>query len=271
MVKSSKKYWTVGEIDATGVRGPHEVELKNISKAKYHTFLNIDRKTLAKIVKEDLGGKFENIGFDEDWTITLEMFPEVNIHLSYTYYGKEFGDEIEAEFKFLFSGDRVFWVPGEDSATYIDIIIDFLEMKINGEKPFEKNYKTKTELLRKVLVQRNEPFKLLMERDKEKLSSFLGAKVWKTAEGWKIIRESFPEIFIEIIWDIKNGLDISFSGNQLPNNINSYHIELVGIFTINHILRYITLQYQNKDLPEICFIMFSRYFTKLNKWDHRRR
>jgi len=270
MVDTSKKYWTVGEIDATGVRGPHEIELRNISRAKYHLFLNTNKRNLKKIIEEEIGGTLGTIGFNEDWTITLEMFPEVLIHLAYTYFGKEFGDEYEAEFKFLFSGDRAYWIPGEDSATYIDIIMDFLEEKIKGKEPFEKKYDIKTDLMKKVLTQRNEPFKMLKDNDREKLSTFLGAKVWKTTEGWRIRREVFPDIFIEIVWDVQNGLDISFSGIKLSKNISSYHIELIGIFMINHILRYITIHNESKDLPEICYIMFSRYYTKLKDWDHRR-
>ena len=94
-----------------------------------------------KIVDEDLGAKIENIGFNEDWTITIEMFPEVNIHMSYSYFGDEFGDSVdEAEFKFYFSGQRVYWVPGEDSATFIDIVMDFIEGRIKNKTPFEKEY-----------------------------------------------------------------------------------------------------------------------------------
>ena len=270
MSHQRQKYWTVGEIDATGVRGPHEVELRNISRAKYPLFINIDKDYLKNVVENELGGIIRNLGFNEDWTITLEMFPEVNIHLIYTFFGNEFGDEIAGEFKFLFSGERAYWIPGEDTATYIDLIMDFLERKIKNREPFEKDFDNKTDLMRKVLLQRNEPFKLLEDTDKEKLAEFLGAKVWKTTEGWKIKKEAFPQIFIELNWD-GNELDISYSGQNLHKNISSYHIELIGIFLINHILRFITLTYNEKEIPDICFIMFSRMFTKEKNWQHRRK
>jgi hypothetical protein len=270
MIQKKLKYWTISEIDATGVRGPHEVELQNISKAKYTLFTNMEINYLKNLVEHSLGGKIENIGFNEDWTITMEMFPEVNIHLVYTYFGDEFGDDIEAEFKFLFSGERAYWIPGEDSATYIDLIMDFLERKIKNKDPFEKKFEEKTNLMRKVLIQRSEPFKFLKESDKNELSEFLGAKVWKSVDGWKLKKEVFPEIFIEISWSNQNLLDISYSGNNLYENISSYHIELIGIFIINHILRYITLTYKESNLPDICYIMFSRMFTKQKDWQHRR-
>ena len=270
MSNDKKKFMTVGQIDATGVRGPHEKELEDISKNKYAIFVDIDEELLKNIVEEDLGAKIENIGFDEDWTISIEMFPEVNIHMSFSYFGDEFGDDIEAEFKFYFSGERVYWVPGEDSATFIDIVMDFMVGRIKNKSPFETAYDKKTDLMKKVLIQREVPFSLLKADDKDRLASFLGARVWKTNEGWRIKKEIFPKIFVEIIWNNLNGLDIAFSGKKLEN-ISSYHAELVGIFIINHILRYITVNNQDKELPDICYIMFSRFYTKEKDWEHRTR
>ncbi|MFW9879607.1 MAG: hypothetical protein ACFFG0_41555, partial [Candidatus Thorarchaeota archaeon] len=157
MADNKRNYWTVGQIDATGVRGPHEKELEDISSLKCHIFKNVDMNNLKKIIEEDIGGKIENIGFSEDWAISLEMFPDVNIHIAYSYFGDEFGDGIEAEFKFYFSGEHVTWVPGEDSATYIDIVMDFIERLLKNESPFEKEYNKKTDLMKKVLTQRSDP------------------------------------------------------------------------------------------------------------------
>ena len=264
MEKKKRKFYTVGQIDATGVRGPHEKELEDISMTKYPLFIDLAEDTLRKIVSEELGANLENIGFNEDWTITIEMFPEVYIHIAYSYFGDEFGDSIEAEFKY-------YWVPGEDSATFIDIVMDFLERRIKQKDPFEKSYETKTDLMKKVLIQRNEPFNLLTEDDEVPLADFIGGKVRKMSNGWKIEREVFPEIFINLIWTEQDGLDIVFSGEKLSQNIGNYHIELVGIFTINHVLRYITINNDEKELPDICYIMFSRLFTKEKGWDHRTR
>jgi hypothetical protein len=189
--------------------------------------------------------------------------------MAFSYFGDEFGDGIEAEFKFYFSGERATWVPGEDSATYIDIIMDFIEKRLKNEEPFEKDYDNKTELMEKVLVQRNEPFNLLKEDDRKELAEFIGGKAWKTTEGWRIKREMFPQMFIELLWDNKKGLDISFSGERLTN-MSSYHAEFIGIFMINHILRFITVKNEDQELPDICYIMFSRLYTKEKNWEHRR-
>ncbi|MHA2184064.1 MAG: hypothetical protein ACXAAI_03610 [Promethearchaeota archaeon] len=271
MSNEKRKFVTVGQIDATGVRGPHEKELEDVSKSKFALFVNIDLKKLEKIVQEELGGIIENIGFNEDWTITIEMFPEVNIHMAFSYFGDEFGDGIEAEFKFFFSGEHAMWVPGEDSATYIDIVMDFIERKLKGEEPFDKNYNSKSELMEKVLLQRAEPFKFLRDDDQKELGIFIGAKVRKTINGWRIKKEIFPEFFIEILWDNDTGLDIHFEGEKLAENLDIYHTEFIGIFLLNHSLRYITEKYIDNDLPDICYIVFSRYFTTQKSWDHRTR
>ena len=38
---SKRKFWTVGQIDATGVKGPHEKELEDISEVKNSLFINL--------------------------------------------------------------------------------------------------------------------------------------------------------------------------------------------------------------------------------------
>ena len=103
-----------------------------------------------------------------------------------------------------------------------------------------------------------------------KYSLHFGANVWKLANVWHIKKEFFPEIYIEIIWDDQNGLDMKFSGENVVKSIDSYHLEFVGIFFLNHILRFITVNNISEDLPDICYIMFSRYYTKnIGKWEHR--
>jgi hypothetical protein len=148
--------------------------------------------------------------------------------------------------------------------------MDFIERQLKDKEPFEKNYNKKSDLMNKVLVQRSEPFKFLKKTDKNGLAEFIGAKVWETTNGWRIKKEFFPEMFAEIIWNQEEGLDIKFSGEKL-SNMSSYHGELIGIFIINHILRYITIQNEDESLPDICHIMFSRMFTKQKGWEHRTR
>ena len=196
------------------------------------------------------------------------MFPEVNVHLTFTYFGDEFGDDLTAEFKCFFSGDRAHLIPGEDTITYVDIIFNFMERMIQNREPFEGSYDKKSELMQKVLLQRTEPFSLLKDSDIDNLAVFLGATVWKTAEKWQIVKEVFPGISIELTYETQEKLNIAYIGEELPKKVGNYHMEFLGIFLINHILRYITLNNLDQELPDICYIMFSRMFTKEKEWDH---
>ncbi len=265
-----QKFMTIGQIDATGVTGPHEKELREICVRKAPIFRMMDIDIIENIIIKDLNGKLENIGFDEDWTITLEFFPQIKLHILYYDYGNEF-DDIKDELKILFSGERAYWIPGEDLATYIEIIMDFIEKRSKSLTSLNQNYKKKTNLMRKIIEQRKIAFKFIKEIDIKDFTQYLNAKVWKTTSGMRIKKEIFPEIFIEIIYDsVKYELDISYSGSKLIN-ISHYHIELIGTFLINHILRYIVINNQDKELPDICYMMFSRLFTKEKGWYYRRK
>ena len=262
------KYLTIGQIDATGIKGPHEKELEDIVRNKITIFKNLDINKLSGFVNKNLGGKIKNIGLDEDWTITLRLFPEVNINILYFYYGNEF-DDINAELKVLFSGERAYWIPGEDLATYIEIIMYFLERNIKNKGTVDQEYNEKSDLLLKAFEQRKSLFKFLEKENIIELKSFLGADIKKSNTEWKFKKEIFLEIFIKIIFSInEDKLDISYSGKNLKK-IEKYHIELIVIFIINHILRFVTINNQGKELPNICYMMFSRLFTKEKGWDYR--
>jgi hypothetical protein len=145
-----------------------------------------------------------------------------------------------------------------------------MERMIQNREPFEQSYDKKSELMQKVLIQRTEPFNLLKNSDVNDLAAFLGAKVWKTADKWQITKEVFPGISIELTYDAREKLNIAYTGEALSKKVGSYHMEFLGIFLINHILRYITLHNLDKEMPNICYIMFSRYYTKMKNWNHIR-
>ncbi len=265
----TRRFFTVNQIDATGAGSPHQRELEEYSANKFSLFKGLEEATLRSIVYGELGARLDNVGLNEDWTITIEFFPEAKVHISYFYYGDEFGD-VEGELKFLFSGEQVYMIPGEDMVTYTGIILDFIERRIKNQEPIDKGYGEKTELMKKILEQRKEPFNLLEKKDAEELGKFIGGEITIRGSNWNIKREVLPEIFVEVTFDKgKNMLDTSYSGKNLTK-IGRYHLELIATFTINHILRYIALRNQDKKLPTICYKMFSRLFTKEKGWNHRK-
>ncbi|MFO7796752.1 MAG: hypothetical protein ACQERB_13745 [Promethearchaeati archaeon] len=160
-----RRFLTIGQIDATGIRGPHERELIDMSKAKAPLFKDIQIDVIEEISKKDLGAMIENIGFDEEWTLTLEIFPEVNIHISYFYYGGEFGDTA-GELKFLCSGDRVYLISGKELFSYNEIIINYIERRLRNETPLSTSYNEKTQLMQKTLRKRRLALTFLNPEDK---------------------------------------------------------------------------------------------------------
>lgn len=257
------RFYVVGQIDATGSGSPHHGELEALGAAKFPLFKGLED---VRVVCGWLGARLESLGLGEDWAATLEFFPEANVHVLYYYYGDEFGD-VEGELKFLFSGERVYWIPGEDLVTFISVALDFAELRIRGGEPFDRWRGGKSELMSKILEERREPFRLLGEGDAGRLGAFLGAKVWRSGSEWRIRREVFPGVTVEVFYDGER-LDASYSGENV-DKMERYHLELLATFIINHAIRYITVENHGKtELPTICYKMFSRMFTKERGWSH---
>ncbi|MEM1658311.1 MAG: hypothetical protein QXK94_04670 [Candidatus Jordarchaeales archaeon] len=259
------RFLVVGQIDGV-VGSPHQRELEEFSAAMFPLFKDFGLERVRGVVCEALGGRFESLGLGEDWAFTLEFFPEVNVHVLYFYYGDEFGD-VEGELKFLFSGERAYWVPGEDLVTFTSIALNLLAAKLTGRESVDKGYGGKSSLMVKILEERREPFRLLKAEDSEKLGRFTGAEVLKSGSEWRVKREFFPQVFVEALY---NGevLDVSYSGRNL-SSVGSYQLELLATFLINHVIRFITAEnYGRVELPAICYKMFSRMFTRKKGWSH---
>ncbi len=102
------------------------------------------------------------------------------------------------------------------------------------------------------------------------MAEFIGGAVSLSENLWTFKKEVFLEVFIEVKYDMgEEELDLSYSGESLEK-IGSYHIELIAIFLINHIIRYITMANQDKELHDICYMMFSRLLTKEKDWVYRK-
>ncbi len=265
----SVRFYVVGQIDATGSGSPHHEELRELGASKFPLFRDLGLDGVRDVFCRWLGARLESLGLGEDWAATLEFFPEACVHVLYYYYGDEFGD-VEGELRFLFSGGRVYWIPGEDLATFISIALGFAEERVKGVEPSDWGFTGKSELMVKILEERKEPFRLLKAGDADALRDFLGAEVSKSGSLWRIKREVFPRVSVELMYDEDAGrLDASYSGEN-ASKVGRYRLELLATLTINHAIRYIAVKNQGKTtLPHICYKMFSRMFTKEKGWSHR--
>ncbi|NVM54606.1 MAG: hypothetical protein HWN66_12955 [Candidatus Helarchaeota archaeon] len=261
MSQNKKKYKTAQEIDGfTGIKSPHARELHEIGKRKVGLFVKEKKRRIKIIIEVELLGNLENLGFDEDYTLTFEFFPEVRSHLLYTNYEDEaFGG---AEAKFLFSGDWVAWVPTEDLIGLLEASLDYLEDILNDAREVYPLSPEKSDLLKQSIKQRADPFVHLKSEHLEDLASFIGGKVAQKDKSWELSKTFFQGFNIILVYDVGNRrLDIRYEGEKVIK-INNYVRDSLGIFLINHCLRFISITYPEIKMPKIVGQMFSYSYLK---------
>ncbi len=245
---------TIGEIeDVQSVSSPHEAELKELGKKWVSEFRDFGEKELDKFSRL-IGAKKENLQIDEEWAITKEFFPGVNNHISYHYYGEEFKSVGEEDqLRFLFSGERVQDVTGEDLVGLIEIKFRYIDRYLS-EKTAPK--KESQKLQEKFQEPRREALKYLDFEDDETindLASFLGSDLKQKESGVVLSKEFFPDVNIEV--ELGEGIDFIFDGENIVRFTN-YELNSLGVYVLNHIIRYISNVCENKDLPEMCRKVF---------------
>ncbi|MFX1295987.1 MAG: hypothetical protein ACFFD2_14200 [Promethearchaeota archaeon] len=264
MSENKKNYVTVQEIDGMiGIRSPHARELEDIGKLKVDLFLKNKKRQIKIIVENQLNGKINNIGFSEDYTVTFKFFPKVKAHVLFYNYENEDDNIFEgSEVKFLFSGERVMWVPTEDSISLIVIALDYLENILTDNPEVYGLKGEKSDLLKMSLEQRKEPFVNIQKKHLDDLASFVGGEVKQEDNIWKLSKIYFEGIKVIITYDMKNErLGIEYEGENLIK-INNYSRDQLGIFLINHCLRFISITYLDIKMPKIVKQMFSFSYLK---------
>lgn len=245
---------TINEIEnVKSVSSPHEKELKNFGE-KWS-------KRLRKFSKDDVDRicgllicQRDSLGMDEEWSITKEFYPEVRTHILYHFYGEEFSEIGEEDaVRFLFSGDRVKNVTGEDLAGMVEVLLNFIERFLKGESPRGgSDWKMKS----KHFESREKPFKFLKRNDLKKmkeLSDFLGSTHKKTDTGVTFHKEIFKGVEAKIV--LGKDFNIDFSGDNL-DKLTEHDLDFLSVFLINHIIRFIAIKNEEKDLPNICRKVF---------------
>ncbi len=247
---------SIGEIeDVQSVSSPHEEELKKLGGKRVGEF-----RELGKDKRDDIfrliGAKKENLKIGEEWALTKEFFPEVKTHISYHYYGEEFKSAGEEDqLRFLFSGEKIRDVTGEDLAGMIDITLKFIGRYLSGENPPREK---KPENKEKFFDPRREALNYLDFDNNETmndLARFLGSR-FESSDGKTILwKEFFPEVKVGV--ELKEE-EFIFKGKKLEK-LTGYELSSLGAYTLNHIIRYIANVREGEDLPEICRKVFPRY------------
>lgn len=249
------KFYSISEIDSMkGIKTPHDADLKDLSKKKLPVFRSISNQEIRRIA-EKIGARLEHLGKDEEWAITKSYFLEVNIHILYQFYGKEFGDDEEDEIQFLYSGERVFWISGEDLVHFSEITIDLLELILNASK-FPQTFSGKrSNLLDFALKERYLPFTRISSMQLKDIANFIGGNL---TNNNIISHNPFPDLKISIEITSQE-LKPVIEGNFLEI-IPVYDAERLLIMIVNHCLRYIKSIIKD---CQICNAMFSGLYKKM--------
>lgn len=264
MNNQKKNYVTTRQIDGrTGIQSPHERELESIGKNRLEIFLNNSPETVKNVIEGNLNGVIENIEFGEQYTVSFEYFPAVKIHILYFNYPEEENEPISgAELKFLFSGETVMMVPSEDLNSFIDITLEYLDYLISAEEQIYNLSTEKTSLLKMAINQRTEPFRNLKPAHLHALATFVGGSLENDDTNWVLTKAFFPEIAIILAYNSDNrDLDIQFGGANIEK-INPYARNQLGIFLMNHCLRFISITYPTLKMPQIIKQTFSYSYLK---------
>jgi hypothetical protein len=263
MNNREKIFFTIDEIDGmTSIGSPHKKELFEIGAKISPILRKLDNPTIEEFAESVIGGKIENIGVGEDWTMTKELYPEVKIHMAYTYYGDEFGDSEIDGVKFLFSGERIKWITGEDLASFVDLTVNYQKRALQNRKVSEKDTSEQSDMLKTAIIERYDPFYFLEDEDIPIIVDFIGGTFVKEKEWMNMYKQIYPGVTLLIKFTEDHSIEPRIIGGN-SYFLENYEKDIIKILVINHILRYITIRFDERDLPEICVKMFPKgYFKK---------
>jgi hypothetical protein len=114
-----------------GAISPHQKQIDHALKARKEAL-----EYIADVSKlsEFIGGKVESLGMGEDWAISKEIFPGVQVFFVFNHAD----DEFESNLKVLFSGDRIKMMSGEDLAVFVIFYVNHMVRYIRDSNKDKK-------------------------------------------------------------------------------------------------------------------------------------
>jgi hypothetical protein len=129
MALKDKKLVSLQEIE--GAISPHKKQIDMALKARKEA---LEYVTDVSKLAEFIGGKVESLGIGEDWAVSKEIFPGVQIFFIYNHGD----DEFESGIKVLFSGDRLKIMSGEDLAVFAIFYVSHMVRFVRESNPGKK-------------------------------------------------------------------------------------------------------------------------------------
>jgi hypothetical protein len=190
----------------------------------------------------------DDLEYGESWTITKEYFPEVKIHILMQHDDEELGGD-PYELQFLFSGNRVSWISGEDLCHLCEILLNYAVSKITEQLPQN--------------IYKGEPSPLLSKAMRERTIK------WQDIPMDKELHSHFtftPFPGLEIDYDIASTPTNFIIETKKMNEFWIYDVDRLIIMGLNQILRLVKIRLDKLGIaaPSICNMMFSGYYKKMH-------
>jgi len=114
-----------------GAVSPHQKQIDMALKARKEALEYVsDVSKLADFI----GGRVESLGIGEDWAVSKEIFPGVQVF----YLFNHADDEFQSQLKVLFSGDRIKMMRGEDLAGFVILYLIHMLRYVRDSNPDKK-------------------------------------------------------------------------------------------------------------------------------------
>jgi len=118
----------IGLQEIEGVVSPHQKQIDMALKTRKEALEYVaDVSKLAEFI----GGKVESLGMGEDWAISKEVFPGVQVFFIFNHAD----EELPSNLKVLFSGDRIKLMRGEDLAGFIILYVIHMLRYVKESNP----------------------------------------------------------------------------------------------------------------------------------------
>ncbi|MBC8275998.1 MAG: DUF3786 domain-containing protein [Chloroflexi bacterium] len=118
----------IGLQEIEGAVSPHQKQIDMALKSRKEALEYVaDVSRLADFI----GGKVESLGMGEDWAISKEIFPGVQVFFVFNRADDEFPSNV----KVLFSGDRIKLMKGEDLAGFVILCVIHMLRYVKESNP----------------------------------------------------------------------------------------------------------------------------------------
>jgi len=124
-----KKLISLQQIE--GAVSPHQKQIDMALKTRKEALEYV--ADVSKLV-EFIGGKVESLGMGEDWAISKEIFPGVQVFFVFN----RADDEFTSNLKVLFSGDKIKLMKGEDLAGFVILYVIHMLRYVRDSNPGKK-------------------------------------------------------------------------------------------------------------------------------------